>query len=476
MKRLKCGWGLTAMVVVFGLLMFWGCEEEYQVSLPDVDTVPVYYTDTITVRAFTRLQKAIPTANSERFLFGCMNDPVLGQVSAQFASQVSVSSDNLYLDFVSINGDDTLSNTYKLDSILSIDSVALNMVVWYDTDSEGNTQRDYYGNSAIGQTLKVYKVNQKINSLGYYSDSDMGQLDLEYLGENTFIYSSSGSIAPTSSSVSVALSDEITQWLRHWMSSRSVSDLLAMPGNFTEDFKGLCVIPEKLDKSIEGGLCVFAPDSSALRLYCTVDVNDSIMQAPIDLPLSGNNFQTYDFDYSGTEFEAIINDSLAGMTHDYLYVQSLGGLGISVEIPYLEQLTDSIAILQASLVLDVDYAIQGYELDPPEDMYIYSHKPNGDSTFLLTEYMGTSTSSSSTVAANYNGAPFNTETGRYDLNITRHVQQFLVGNSSASGFYIIPNIQATNSYTNRYERGILYNGNAQDGAFKMVITYTKLWP
>ena len=137
-----------------------------------------------------------------------------------------------------------------------------------------------------------------------------------------------------------------------------------------------------------------------------------------------NHFNHTKYFYADT----YLRNELAGgkdtvIGNKYLYVQSMAGLKVRIQYPYLKNLTKKgrIAINKADLIIPVDDSTYASESSlstyaPPYQLVLLEEQ-NGLIRYLLDQYEGTS----------YFGGIYNAAKKEYKFNIARHIQQIVDG-------------------------------------------------
>jgi hypothetical protein len=154
-----------------------------------------------------------------------------------------------------------------------------------------------------------------------------------------------------------------------------------------------------------------------------------------------NSFQ-HDFVRGGEPslIRQVVN-GVASPGEQTLYAQSIGGVKLQVDLPYLEDLREEegIAIAKAELILPVN-SKSGGRYPVPERLLIFGLDENGDA-FLLDEFLQDPQNFS------FIDGAFDSQNGQYRFFITRFLQQILSEEREFDGLEIV--VQRASTTANR---------------------------
>jgi hypothetical protein len=193
--------------------------------------------------------------------------------------------------------------------------------------------------------------------------------------------------------------------------------------------------------------------------------NDSLHY---DLQLgSVARFSSFAHDYSSA-FPYLVSQlsSTPPAVDTTLFVQSIAGVKVKIEMPYLKNWNDHgrIAINKAELVLKVDTTNALFQLDTfaaPTGLVLFGITPGTFVNYVIPDAYD---------ANEVYGGSYNATTRTYTFNIDRYVQQILNGYRENTGLYLVASGGAVNA--NRVVLGSAASKGYQK--MKLNITYTKL--
>lgn len=394
----------------------------------DIDSIPLFITDTVTIRTFPYTVDSVFSNTSGQGYLGVYNDPIFGKTKASFVSEFS---------FLTIPDSDA-GITFTPDSVV--------LELFYDSIPD-----NYYGNTGTKQTVNVYELNQRIYSDSlYYSNMDITSLhDGRLLGTETFTpFIGNDSILSIKIDNNLAESILINQDL--WVSSLLLRDF----------FNGIVVTTNNI--SSDGALLSFMMNSewSRLKIYYHTETTDSL-DFILDLNTTNAMFNLYEHDYSNTSFYSSLNSDLAPEL-DYAYLQGAAGLKSKVVFPFLQDWP-----------ADNVYAIQNAELvvttvdEMVSTQNIYSALPvlkllgiNEDGEDMLLEdfYDG----------LNYAPVAYDDIETTYSFNITYHIEQLINNKREGYGLFLSPYSGNTNPH-----RSLIGSGKNDQYKLKLILTYSK---
>ena len=404
------------LLVIAGL--FDGCKKDDGTLGLSVYDGEVLDADIITISNFniySHQEDSVSTDERSKLLLGSYYDPVFGSVKAEFAAQFLLNSFNV-----------EFGNNPQADSV----KLRLKCVGYYGTDT------------TTVQTFKVYRLTQTLERDSiYYSNTDISTMvDLANpIAEYSVAFN------PNSGYLEIPLPVELGNEL--------LGDTSIYTDNetFTQSFNGLYVAAENVNSG--GSVYYFSPlaeDGVVLTVYFHNDSLDSL-DYNYYVTQKSAYFNLYYHDYTGTEVETYIQDSV--VSGDFAYVQAAAGVKTIVDISPLLSFRDSgtVGINKAELVLDVDTS-QNNGLEPPERLLLEiiddndSFDPPYD--YWMNDYY-------------FNGY-YDATLGQYRFVITQYAQELLKGIQTGTKLKIFP--EATKTIARRV---VLKKD------FKLNVVYTK---
>ncbi|MFC2175737.1 DUF4270 domain-containing protein [Bacteroidota bacterium] len=427
----------SLLLVVCAVVVFNACKDPEGLGLgvlPDGEELPIAWVDTFTVVASTVFQDSVPTSNlsSGTYLIGDFGDPIFGRVRS-----------NLYTQFLLSSSDVDFGSNPKIDSIV----VNLPYAGSYgNTDEVNGLQK--FGVYKLGNAVKLNDedtyYSTKEHQLGDMVGSKDFQPDLDtetILGEDTL-----------SPSLRIVLDEAFGQAILN-------SNNLSSNSAFLSEFKGLALKPENASMNADfGSILYFNMVSTETRVELYYH-NDKGAGARFDLLINEDCATHTAFIH---DFAAEIENAVTGSTvtgADVLFVQSMAGTKIKLDIPYLRNISELgvVSINKAELIVPLDKTtISDYE--PPSRLEIVSIDENGDISFLVDVEEGIS----------FQGGDYNATNKEYVFNIARHLQSLLNAPEKTDyGLYILNSGNSVNA-----RRGVFNGAKHPDRPLKLRLTYT----
>ncbi len=448
---------LVGLVLV--LLMGASCNKPSEVDLDifDDQQINVLSSDTFTIKAKTVVAAPPRTRDVDQnllggLLLGNFNDPVFGNVQS-----------DVYIKFLPLRilRDSFLFN--RTPDFLTVDSVVLSLAYRLPTDS--TLADNYYGYGLIDANepykLEVYKVTELINeSEECLSDKSFAIESTPYLTKE-FVPDLVNNIDLAYISNAQIDSVNAPPQLRIPMDNSFAEDLLFLldaplldvNSTLTESeqeeahlsrieneiLKGLCF------KIVEptGGIISISPSSpyTAINIFFKTDesyqtadgdIIDTTLLRQLALPPSRFYHTNFRHDYTGSQVEAFINSDELG--DSLLYLQSMQGLEIELEMPYLEDLKNIIVNKATLEFTAIQPAGEVEEYYPPPILVQILETIDGDD-FPIEDLAILQTQSLSEVYDIYGGIPIQDEDNqrifRYSMNLTTHLQRIINGEKEA---------------------------------------------
>lgn len=418
------------------MVMLNACKEPDGIGLevlPDGEKMPIAWDETFSIEARTVYYDSVQTSGlqSGTYLIGDFGDPIFGRVTSTFYGQFQLPTTNP-----------------EFSSQAVCDSIILNLVylgAYGSIDKLKGTMR--FGVYELAQDL--YDTRDST----YYSTSDI-TLGTQ-LADVTFrpdLYSEVPAGADTlPPSLRIALDRDLGDRILR-------STNLASDDIFWEEFEGLCV--KSLASTMPdgfGSILYFniASTNSRLEMYYHDEADTTEMMFNIVNP---NGIHTrFQHEFPSEITTAVADSTDAGA--NTLYIQSMAGLRMKLDIPYLTELNQlgAVAINKAELVVPIDESVIT-EFGYPEKLNITGIDSSGNSTILTDFFEGT----------DYYGGVYDSENKEYVFNIARYVQYVLNHPEKPNyGLYVVNSGNAVNA-----RRGVFNGPNHPDKPLKLRMTYT----
>lgn len=432
---------------------FYSCDESSVIGLdiqPANDLLRFNFLDTTTVVTRTIKMDSllsdvhVPTLLSTgTLLLGTYQDPVFGKTSNSIYTQLSLTTNNP-----------------NFGSSPQVDSVVLSMV--YDPSYYGKTQM-------ANQTVSVYRLTGDINSSSYYYSSDSIAYDYlsDLAGSYTFRPAPLDSVTIMGSTGATVLKPQIripisnslgAELLAHQTDLVSSSSLQAF-------MKGLFITTQNSSPlSGDGNLLKMHMTDPQSRLTVYYSSGSGQSQS-YDFSLAGaGRFSRFKHDYSSAD--ASIQAQLASSSgnNNRVFIQGTSGLKVKVDFPYImDWLKEgAIAINKAELVvkIDQDPLFQKDTFSVPLNLVVFGIYDDG------TNYALPLVSGDPGMDGSYNSS-----TLEYHFNLTRYVQELLIGKAHNNGLHMLV---ASGAY---YPNRVVIGGGDDSGSLyqmKLNLSYTKL--
>lgn len=446
----------TSVAFILALL-FTACNEDSDLGieiLPGTDLINVenaVIKDQLS--AYANSEFGIVTSKSDYNLLGSFQDPVFGNTTVNFATQVRLTA---YPDFGS---NPVVDSTF--------------LFLYY---------RSVYGDTITPQNIKVYELESSLDAdAEYKQDIDLKSMaSAEVIGETTFtpqIELDSASLDTLYQIIKIPIENSIGQKLAD-------ADSLDLISNdvFLEYFKGFYLESENINTPGSGSLVKLIASSSstfqgsALLLYYNNDENLALaldddeetqpdtMSMPFLITQYSARVNNITHDYSGTSFYDEVDQGVE--QDDYIYVQPTGGLKSHITIGELSGWRDSLntAINKAELVFQVDTVASEIDKYPPPSKLTLTFIDKDSIERLPIDYYYSPIFHDGNLREDYS----------YHFNITQHVQRVInvldpdldeyVGNQ---GFVI------TTGQNSDDPRRVVLEGTGRENGVQLIITYSK---
>ena len=414
----------TVLLFLGVIAVLSACEEPEGIGLevlPDGEEMPLAWVDTFTVEARTVYDDSIATANlASTYLIGDFGDPIFGRVQSQLYTQFLLSSSDV---------------NFGTNPI--IDSVIINLAY---AGAYGNTDK-LKGMQKFG----VYKLDQTVelnDTVTYYSTNEHVIGDL--IGQTEFrpdLYSDviiGDDTIPLPPSLRFNLDNSFGQEILN-------STNLISNDAFLTEFKGLSIKPEYTSiTSGFGSILYFNMVSGYSRIEMHYHNDEDTLRFDLLINEDCATHTEFNHEFESTIDAAVVDSTVTGANR--LYVQSMAGAKMKLDIPYLRNLNDLgiVAINKAELVLPIDETVIT-EYGSPNSLQVTAINEEGTSEFIVDFFEGSS---------HYGGA-YDGDNNEYVFNIARHLQSILSAPEEPDyGLYILNSGNAVNA-----RRGV-FNGPA----------------
>jgi len=439
---------LSSLVIsLLIILVLFSCKKDpYQIGLdllPPSDTLKVKSTDTCTIIAYTERVDSVSTSNCSALMLGGISDPVFGNSTVSFYTQMQPSSSSV--DF---------GTAPVMDSLI--------LLLYYS---------GYYGDTTTQQRIRVYEVSGDMNiDSSYYSKRNMPVYP-NLLADMTFRPRPKDSVEVAGKMYSAHLRvnlGKITKYLANKLLYAPAS-VFSTSAVFNVFMKGLYVESEPVSSG--GALLNFniSESLSQMMLFFHNQSYDSLSYSFM-LSTSGARFLHIDHNNymnasQDLKQEVVNRDTLLGK--NMLYLQGLGGTRIKFRMPYIMNFAKNRKIAINDALVLFNNASSDTTLAPPSPI-ICIRDSAGLVGSVIDEAEGTS----------YFGGIYNKTKGTYFFRLTRHIQKLITGYYSINrplyiqvndplSIIIYPNRVTINGY-----KPVL--PGASPARFRLLINYTLL--
>lgn len=422
-------------------------KEDSKVGLelqPESDKVRVLNFNAADIKMTTVIDEVSTTQNLSRVLIGQIEDPIMGKRNASFYAQIKPAGDLLDLSFFTQSGN---------ASDLVVDSVLLSLSYYPDEILYGTDD---------AQTIEVFKITEDwAADSSYVSNAVLGTdvTNLNLAGSNSINISDSVMVdgVKQKAAMLLKLNATVGQEIVDLSASQSLT-----ADNFSTFFRGLQVKSNSALSMGTGGIAQIDLSTQSSATYFRIYMRDA---AGADTTIaynlflnSGNRFTQFNFDYTGTDVDVVLNDDTFVEGQDQNYVSTGYGLQSLIALPNLDSLAEDAVINQALLYVYYDASnISKYPV--PETIYVTYYSEDSTLNFV-------SGLSPIEIASNF---VLNEAENRYEFYITRHVQQILNGSINTQDIILSAGETAVSA-----NRAVLEGPGSLNKPIELRIVYSKL--
>jgi Domain of unknown function (DUF4270) len=422
--------------------------------LPANDLLNTAYIDTTTLLTQTVKMDYLRTdetflSSTNNVLLGTYIDPIFGKTTCSFYTQL------MFNEKVNKNVDHP-----DFGKNPKIDYTILSLV--YDPA--------YYGEDPkAAQKINIYQVSDKTFSIdNVYNSNDTLTRSFVDLANN---YTFTPDVTKTNIIMGEGPEPRLILLLNRAIGQSIIEHQLSMTDNatFQKFINGFYITTENttsLNKG-EGNILRFNMADSLTRLTIYYH-NDSVKNAQLKFNFklgSVARFSNFKHDFSGADPDLALQLSATPpIQNDIVYLQSMAGLKVKIEMPYLMNWNKAgvIGINKAEMVIKINpsSAYQPETFAVPEKLTLFGINDDGTDYALPDQNEGTT----------YFGGFYNTDTKEYRINISRYIQQILNGKRKNNGLHLLVYNGALNA--NRVVIG--GGGNGSPYQMKLSISSTKI--
>ena len=447
------------LILVFTLVFLLSCKKEDSVLgldvQPESDLIYSSYDESAQIKIRTEFDTGLVSSlnNLGVYLLGSYQDPVFGRTDA-----------NIYTNFIL---KDNITNV-NTGSKAEIDSVVLSIAY----------KADFYGDTLDPLKINVHKLHPAVNLSkdSIYSSGSRYKYDSDDITEGgngyTFLPRPASTVSVGGTNVRPLLRIRLNKtWFEENLLLKD--DIYLKSSNTLQQiFKGLYITTS--------GTTAFSPDYGSVLYFSLFDANTNLTlyyhnftQSNQKLTMVSGagtaHFNQFLHDY-GTAHPQLKGqiDGDTIITKDFelgkqnVFIQSMAGLGLFVELPDITKYCDSgaIAVVRAELVLKVDENPLWHtdEYQPPISFGIKALDENGIKKDIAD------------IGGIWVGGAYNANNKEYVINMPRHINQLCNGKVSNHGFFIFPS-----ESTSRAFRAVIGGSEHMSKKVKLRLFYTKLY-
>jgi hypothetical protein len=441
----------SLLIGILLIITLFSCKKDpYEIGidlLPPSDTLNVRTTDTCTVEVFSVRQDSIRTDKTPSLVLGSMMDPVFGNTTSSFYTQVFLESEGV--DF---------GKHPVLDSIV--------LMLFYN---------GYYGDTLTRQNVKVYEISQDfVYDSAHFSNQQLGTYPT-LLADQDFVPNISDSVPVFGKNIPPHLRINLNK-LTNYLGNKILyapASALTTNNDFIKFLKGFYVTATPVYN--KGALLNFSISDGLSRLVVYFHdgddpKNDSLGYNMIlsegcarFTHIDHNNY----LDASQDLKRQILNhDSAQGANQ--VFLQGMSGVKVKLKFPFMKEFSQGKTIAINDAILELKNMETDTIYPPPSLLTLVRQDSIGRIGYVIDENEGPA----------YFGGSYNTTTRSYFFRLTQHMQNILM-NAYSSHFdlYILVNDPVQSLITpNR----IILNGTSPlipgglSNRLKLKMTYTVL--
>ena len=370
---------------------------------PEDTKLKIGYTDTVTVRVYSREEDSVRTDELSVSQLGSNMDPVFGHITA-----------GVFVQFMLEEADHNFGPNAQVDSMV--------LYLLYS---------DSYGDTNTPQTIRAYEMEERLDvDSAYYSNLEVQTgstdfADYEYIPrphDTLFINNDS---LPGIQKVNMTANMELAEKL-----ITAPDDAMADNDAFKDFFKGLYLVTDPVS---EGGAIVsydvFSNFSEMILYYHNDDADSLSFDYTITLLNSTVNKYVYDHSAGDISFKQQVVDGDTSLGQQNFYLQGLGGVASVIKFPFIKEWDklSPVAINEAKLI------ISGSETDPlwgaPPQLSMAEIQDDGTFGYLVDQVEELEI---------YFGGDYKSSTNSYTFRITRYLQSLIDNpDKKDNGLYLI---------------------------------------
>lgn len=434
-------------VFFIAIFFFSQCKNDELVGLevqPDDTQIGLASSDTTTLVLSTVRDDSVPTDVYTTALLGSYVDPLFGYTGSSIVTNFRL---------------EQLNPEFAGEPSIVLDSAVLSFYIL-------DAYHDRSNPAVANQSFKVYELQEAIDGDADYFSNTQIPSGLPLIGEANNIPLN----IAESDSVEILGQKEPRQVRIRLDSTRMAQLLQNSAAAFVNNdeleaaFKGVAVVPDNPSQAQDEGVIMrmgMVSSFSKITFFFSTNI-DTLETFDLLINQETDFYSVFDHDYSGSVVGNVLNNTT--LSQENVYVQNLEGTAVRIELPYLEEWAKKGEILINQAILEI----------PVDDQASGNYDKN-DGVLILVDSLGKNILpvDFSEGASHYDGE-FNESENKYEVNITRHIQQtildYQVGFNSNYALLLVG--ARTGSVP---QRTVLKGLNPTTGnRLKLKITYTSL--
>lgn len=372
--------------------------------LNPADLLSMGYTDTIQIKAYSIPEDSVYTSNLTYAQIGSMYDPIFGRTTANFYSQVFITTTRVRFGTSPVFDSAFLYLPYK----------------------------SAYGDTLSNMTFHVYNLTGDIvDSLSYYSNSKVAYDEANPIGQVTFQPRPHDSAYYAGSTQAPILRIPINSNFGNYILNSQDTTQLNNNTQFVKFYKGICIVADPQSTPGKGAIVSFNMPSDYSRIVMYYHNTEDTLSYSFAISSDCSKFQNYDHN-NYAEATPLLQQQLAGNTEtgqQFLFAQGLGGVKIKIEFPYLKQWfnNEKVVINDAQLILG-NASISDVFTNPSAITLRGVGEAGTTSPYTIVDEDESST---------YFDGNYVSSTNSYRFRLTRYIQQVLTGKTNNNGLHLI---------------------------------------
>jgi hypothetical protein len=428
--------------VLFSLTLLFSCKKDGKLT-PDFDNgnLAISYVDTFAITTSVEREDSLRTDGLTLNMIGLYNDPIFGYVSSSLYTQVLLTG--VDLDFG--------TTTPTVDSIV--------LTLAYAAQ---------YGDSLSELTLDVYELDTELDAnTDYYSNTTSSYIPSP-VGSSTFWPNLIDNVDIDFDTITRAPHARIK--LDNTFGDKILtasSDQLTDDASFSAFMKGFYITPSTTvnNSALNSGLGKIAYFDMNSELSTLTMYYDDTSSYSFSISSTTEKYSYFAQNYASTDVEKQLNNDMSKNTAR-TYVSSMAGVKTKIELPTIRNLGngDPVVINKAALIFTVALDKESTVDLVDQTIYLVGIDADGNQIFLADN--------NSTIESDnthFDGS-YDSSTGTYTFNITRHIHQLLTTTATDYGMYLVSTGAKTEA-----NRVILGSGEEDDTyKIRLEITYSKI--